>query len=1028
MYSAPGLKVTVPIPDGTNVHLSLLEADPGGTYDIYFATNINADAWSNVLQGTSGQTNFTLAVPQAPEGFFRASRSDQPVTNAGNISVYFTNEFVSTNVITAFVDGGPAASMAILINNTNFENANWMPFSGFPLVTISTNEGVSDVWFGFQGSDGITYWSAVSLTLDTTPPSIIITNPVATTTSRPIIQLQGYSMEPLSGLTYDLSNASVSVTNESGFVTGQASHTNGYLLTTNWFQCFDIELANGTNMIILRVTDLAGNTTTTNLSYTMDVSGDTNSPAITLAWPQHGSHVSGTNFTVRGVVDDETALLTALIVQTNGTTNIVAGVVERSGDFWIEEVPLGEGTNSLTLTATDAAGNSTITNILVARSDVAITIDPVSDDEVNQSRITISGTISDANYTVWVNGVQATVIADGSWTANQVPVFGNGTAIFDATAIPPGGQFPVIQSQTREKPAMIYVYMHTDGWGEQFPSTGAQRTFTKDYTAQVDDNGHILYHGNLTANGTDGGAGYSWWSESYEWSDGNPVGTTIFSRGLIGYPAWDESGTNSGWGEHMHLGNSVPSTSPQQWDPFIGISHYYANVIYDWGLNEHVYSRRSKTFMKIRTGGKSGVPVKNLFTINANATRYGRPVAIEWGNAPDEWVGTQMASIAPDTIRILGRWLGADGKLHIVLPDNTELDLGANAPGRHYALNAFVTKHKLRIQANGYLLAPERVRPLANYCVGQYLEFVPVFTPSVLEIVNKTAQWEFDGIYVNDSWQLADWSVPEAPAFYGSVNFSNNPAWLALEATRAWWVSGAFDPPAKYHAHVGERLTFENGQEAVVTAKGLFSMHRPKTNSITIYEPFYCTNIIASWFGVPRLLLSLGDDAAGAMLFAVTAKSRVRGVFNVTQLINMDRTTGPDLGIFYNVTTEGRYDLDNDEWIDTDAIIGPSPPGSQQFVDGMQTVNDSPAYECRGSVCTIHDEFRDYLRFKPDGDERNIWITIGRVDWAWNSSASVPTNTYGWQIDTCNISLPKLYEDSSFPMWTKTVYNTGKMR
>ncbi len=514
LYSAPGLKVTVPIPDGTNVHLSLLEADPGGTYDIYFATNINADAWSNVLQGTSGQTNFTLAVPQAPEGFFRASRSDQPVTNAGNISVYFTNEFVSTNVITAFVDGGPAASMAILINNTNFENANWMPFSGFPLVTISTNEGVSDVWFGFQGSDGITYWSAVSLTLDTTPPSIIITNPVATTTSRPIIQLQGYSMEPLSGLTYDLSNASVSVTNESGFVTGQASHTNGYLLTTNWFQCFDIELANGTNMIILRVTDLAGNTTTTNLSYTMDVSGDTNSPAITLAWPQHGSHVSGTNFTVRGVVDDETALLTALIVQTNGTTNIVAGVVERSGDFWIEEVPLGEGTNSLTLTATDAAGNSTITNILVARSDVAITIDPVSDDEVNQSRITISGTISDANYTVWVNGVQATVIADGSWTANQVPVFGNGTAIFDATAIPPGGQFPVIQSQTREKPAMIYVYMHTDGWGEQFPSTGAQRTFTKDYTAQVDDNGHILYHGNLTANGTDGGAGYSWWSES----------------------------------------------------------------------------------------------------------------------------------------------------------------------------------------------------------------------------------------------------------------------------------------------------------------------------------------------------------------------------------------------------------------------------------------------------------------------------------------------------------------------------------
>ena len=183
---------------------------------------------------------------------------------------------------------------------------------------------------------------------------------------------------------------------------------------------------------------MAGNVTTTNVIITLDFSGDTNPPVITVTWPQDGAQISGTNFTLRGVLDDETAQITALTVDTNGVTNIVSGVVERNGTFWLEDLPLNPGTNLVAVTATDAAGNASVTNLTLFQSGVTLTIDPVSDDQLNQSATTVTGTVSDPSYDVWINGVQATVDSSGNWATNNVPVYGNGTATFDAIAYPPG--------------------------------------------------------------------------------------------------------------------------------------------------------------------------------------------------------------------------------------------------------------------------------------------------------------------------------------------------------------------------------------------------------------------------------------------------------------------------------------------------------------------------------------------------------------------------------------------------------------
>ena len=55
-------------------------------------------------------------------------------------------------------------------------------------------------------------------------------------------------------------------------------------------------------------------------------------------------------------------------------------------------------------------------------------------DITNQTTVQVGGTV-DSGYTVWVNGVQATDLGGGYWTAYNVPVNGAGTAVFEAIAV-----------------------------------------------------------------------------------------------------------------------------------------------------------------------------------------------------------------------------------------------------------------------------------------------------------------------------------------------------------------------------------------------------------------------------------------------------------------------------------------------------------------------------------------------------------------------------------------------------------------
>jgi hypothetical protein len=326
-----------------------------------------------------------------------------------------------------------------------FANAKWLPFQTNYVVDLEPGDGDRSIKFSYRykGQSRSSGWSGSSVTVQTTKPVLRIVNPTNTIQPQPLIQLQGYSSQPLQSVRYDLANESgVKVlTDEEGFVNSRYEGGFPFQPGEEYFTCFDIELSPGTNTIILRCQDEAGNSMTTNLVYVFTTVGDTKPPMLVLHWPRPGMNLAMKAFTARGRSDDPTATMEGFIVGA-GRTNLITGFPERNGYFWFEEIPLSLGENFLTLMATDVAGNRSVTNLMIfGHAGPVITLDPIEPAKLWQPHLTLTGKVSPAQNRVWINGVEATVKPDGAWVADRVPVISpnGGTATFEMTATPPDG-------------------------------------------------------------------------------------------------------------------------------------------------------------------------------------------------------------------------------------------------------------------------------------------------------------------------------------------------------------------------------------------------------------------------------------------------------------------------------------------------------------------------------------------------------------------------------------------------------------
>ena len=215
--------------------------------------------------------------------------------------------------------------VAVLVDDTNFNDAVWNTYSSPNMALNLWPQGWHDIWIGLRGhadDASAAVWKWKRLKLDYTPPQLVITSPSEQHRDVPVIQLTGYSPKALASISYDLSNAVAVVTNQPAFITDQNFSTNTWESTTNVFQGFDVPLTNGLNVITLHAMDLAGNMTT--LTTNIICTGNTNLPGVTLLWPQDGMQISGDSFTIQGQVDDPTASV-SVTAYSSGNTNVING-------------------------------------------------------------------------------------------------------------------------------------------------------------------------------------------------------------------------------------------------------------------------------------------------------------------------------------------------------------------------------------------------------------------------------------------------------------------------------------------------------------------------------------------------------------------------------------------------------------------------------------------------------------------------------------------------------------------------------
>jgi hypothetical protein len=350
--------------------------------------------------------------------------------------VYEFPDVVNSNSITVLftLSGEVPEWMAILVStNTStgidmlgehpFDHAHWIPFQKTLLVDLGPGEGKRHLRFAFRykGLAHCDGWSGADTEVRTTLPIIAIYAPPEGITFQPVIKLKGYTSQQAQGIKYLRANqAGQIVSSGEGLVNDQ--HFDPVLseFTTNYFTCYDVALDPGTNTFFVSAEDFAGNHFKSKHVIVFTTAGDTNPPNFKIDWPMDGMCVSGSNFEIRGPCDDPTAKVTVLACNDEGKTTHE----EEPSDhvpICVEYIPLDKGYNYITVIATDVAGNTSLTNLVVAKSSITLTSDSPKIFPFLSTGIVVTGYCSDTNCTVYANGVKAIMKPDGHWIATNVP-------------------------------------------------------------------------------------------------------------------------------------------------------------------------------------------------------------------------------------------------------------------------------------------------------------------------------------------------------------------------------------------------------------------------------------------------------------------------------------------------------------------------------------------------------------------------------------------------------------------------------
>jgi hypothetical protein len=711
---------------------------------------------------------------------------------------------------------------------------------------------------------------------------------------------------------------------------------------------------------------------------------------LSIIWPTNGTSIAGSNVTVQAQIDDATATVSAVI---NGITN--QALVERNGTVWFNNLALAGGTNALTITATDAAGNVSTTNLIVIQSPVNFTITPLTSGQLNQPSVTVTGTIGDSTENVSINGVVATVTGN-NWSAANVPVSPNGTAALNARVTDSGNNPLAIQTVYQPQPATVVV--------EAYEQT--YRDVDTTYLSWDLDTGPVLINDNKTywtsGNGLNYGNYQDWVGEA-----GYPVDNSPFAYDLSGYTndlpvAWEE-------GDSL-----IASDSDTQ------VFH-------------------AKTTLALQPAGQDPPGAQRSYLVLVGAQEYGPLLDYNITDLlyPETFLDeVAYTPLSPEQLQVNGQTATDTG-----ITDSNGLTWGLvvlNGPsGASLPLVPTATLSNqndvavfqmqvtnLQITANGTPLDANDVASNAAFCVGQNVAFGLTNLPA--GVIATNCQWFFTGTYFNNQSN----AVPsETFPTCSTVPFVD-PSLLALNETTNWWVSGGPDAstPATYGASVKCTLLFTNGNTSQpFSTQGEFSMFRPQaaitsttgtlafdTNDTTAGN---CIPVFGLHYGIPS---NCGGTPGVRFLYSATLPNGFSGTFQWVQVVN-------------SVALRYQTNDSSGAWFSRRAtnVLDTSFPygyvGLNPFEDSPGA-NIDPPY-CLSKSMSDTRSFETWLEFNPASNNSgtNNWVPLKSISWNYAGGASLTATNCAitsWAAaGLTNNANPTEVSTEQYPWWTNNITN-----
>jgi RHS repeat-associated protein len=315
-------------------------------------------------------------------------------TTCPNLSVTAPVDGMITSAASVQVSGTvtDASPVTVTINGTAITVDPSGAFNG----TAALAEGSNIITIIATDAAGNQTTVTRTVTRDSILPTLTVTTPAdSTITNQANIVVSG-TLTDASTTTLTVNGSPVTVGTGGAFTT-------------------QVVLAEGINTLTVIAKDTANNQSTV----TRMVIRDTQAPILTIQTPTEGQITNQQTINVSGMVTDASST----ILTVNGSL-----VQIGANDVFSTQVVLTEGSNTITIMATDAAGNKT-TIIRTVRKDTqspVITLtSPIDSLFANQPIVIVSGMIIDSTaVTFTINGASVPVGADGAFNSQIILVEG----------------------------------------------------------------------------------------------------------------------------------------------------------------------------------------------------------------------------------------------------------------------------------------------------------------------------------------------------------------------------------------------------------------------------------------------------------------------------------------------------------------------------------------------------------------------------------------------------------------------------